>query len=825
MRGRGIGRSILLCILAAALALPASAAAATVSGASPQAAAASEIDDVREISSATSTDDNPLVVVLDLSGSMREDDGTGTNKLLAAKASVERVLRQQGEGAVVGVWAYPDDGDCGAGRFVLAPERVGDLTTAIATVDLLAADGNTPTGKALAGAVDALRADGYQRAAIVLVSDGESNCSSPPCPVARELAGSGFDITVDAVGFQQSAAGREELTCVANATGGRYFDADDSDQLIERLDELGSSSVTVDVRHSSTAYAGASTQIAVTLANPSSRQARNVHANLAFQGAHSGSLMPAVLPPTYDVGNLDPGASVTYMWTVSTGARNRDAEARFAVTVWGDDIDAVRVTGAISITTEGLTKDALADLVEGVRDKGHPLVIMGDSYSSGEGTEDYLDSADPCHQSMSTYVAPAFADDPDRIRIIACSGAVTGDMYKAQRPGKDSNGARPQLDQLADVAAPGAVLMTFGGNDIGFADIITKCIVDIVHMTCNSDTRFVANTVRALAGLDEPLAQVYRDVWSTANDLHDFRARGSEYAPVIVLAYPQITHDHSRSGCANFDAEEVRFANLLVSALNAAAKKAVATVRDEGYEVYFAAPVQAAVLPDNTVCARGDQAYINGIVLKLRGNAATSSMPSGVYLYTTVDKSASFHPKKSGYVAITAALDSWMGSVDRVHPSAVRSPDNGPASSILDTLLASAGSGTADVDAGARATVARGSTLTVRSSGHAPHDTTTYVLTSAPVALGALTADEHGVIDGELWIPGFVGVGDHVLNESGLSVDGDLLTRELPVRVTASIPWQVPLAVLAAGLFLAGAIALAVLGLVKRRRARATDSS
>ena len=59
---------------------------------------------------------------------------------------------------------------------------------------------------------------------IVLVSDGEENCYGDPCQVARELRAKGINVTVHTVGFAISEAGSEELRCIAQATGGTYYD-------------------------------------------------------------------------------------------------------------------------------------------------------------------------------------------------------------------------------------------------------------------------------------------------------------------------------------------------------------------------------------------------------------------------------------------------------------------------------------------------------------------------------------------------------------------------------------------------------------------------
>lgn len=91
------------------------------------------------------------------------------------------------------------------------------------------------------------------------------------------------------------------------------------------------------------------------------------------------------------------------------------------------------------------------------------LIILGDSYSSGLGAGDYLDG-DACDRSRNSYGAVIGRERGVDVAMAACAGAMTSDI-----PG--------QLDQLATGlpagAAPAAVAMTIGGNDAGFAQVVT----------------------------------------------------------------------------------------------------------------------------------------------------------------------------------------------------------------------------------------------------------------------------------------------------------------------------------------------------------------
>ncbi len=93
------------------------------------------------------------------------------------------------------------------------------------------------------------------------------------------------------------------------------------------------------------------------------------------------------------------------------------------------------------------------------------LIILGDSYSSGVGAGDYLDDGTDCLRSRNCYGAVIGRERDVDVMIAACAGALTSDI-----PG--------QLDNvqagLPAEAEPAAVALTIGGNDAGFARVLTE---------------------------------------------------------------------------------------------------------------------------------------------------------------------------------------------------------------------------------------------------------------------------------------------------------------------------------------------------------------
>ncbi|MET3986768.1 hypothetical protein [Streptomyces sp. PvR034] len=139
------------------------------------------------------------------------------------------------------------------------------------------------------------------------------------------------------------------------------------------------------------------------------------------------------------------------------------------------------------------------------------VVSMGDSYISGEagrwkgnsltnsgsrtGTDRawvsgssydpakvYGATAGGCDRSDSAEVRSA-GPIADVAINLACSGAVTDNVFRASNGGVPFKGEAPQADQLAGVARANdvkVIALSVGGNDLGFADIIKECAYDFV---------------------------------------------------------------------------------------------------------------------------------------------------------------------------------------------------------------------------------------------------------------------------------------------------------------------------------------------------------
>ncbi|KOU65561.1 lipase [Streptomyces sp. MMG1533] len=139
-------------------------------------------------------------------------------------------------------------------------------------------------------------------------------------------------------------------------------------------------------------------------------------------------------------------------------------------------------------------------------------VALGDSYSSGVGAGSYISASGDCKRSTKAYpYLWAAAHSPSSFDFTACSGARTGDVLASQ------------LTPLSATTA--LVSISVGGNDAGFADVMTTCVLQ-------SDSSCLSRINTAKAYVDSTLPGKLDGVYSA------IRSKAPN-ARVVVLGYPR----------------------------------------------------------------------------------------------------------------------------------------------------------------------------------------------------------------------------------------------------------------------------------------------
>jgi lysophospholipase L1-like esterase len=141
-------------------------------------------------------------------------------------------------------------------------------------------------------------------------------------------------------------------------------------------------------------------------------------------------------------------------------------------------------------------------------------VALGDSYSSGVGTNVYDPASGNCRRSPLSY-PPLWAtqNQPASFGFVACSGARTDDVLANQIPA---------LQTSTDL-----VTITVGGNDVGFGAVLGTCTFAESDRTCFAAVD--AAEAFAESVLPGRLTRTYAAIRSAAPD-----------AEVIVLGYPRL---------------------------------------------------------------------------------------------------------------------------------------------------------------------------------------------------------------------------------------------------------------------------------------------
>ncbi|HLF97467.1 MAG TPA: VWA domain-containing protein [Methylococcaceae bacterium] len=187
---------------------------------------------------ATAQAENNVLFILDASGSMKKMAGH-ESRMDAAKRVLADTLRDMPKEARLGLMAYGHrrGKDC-TDIELLAPIGADDAARIGVQIQAMQPRGETPIAGALEQAARSFAALKGQSNSIVLVTDGIEECKGDPCAAAKAVAAAGLDLKVSVVGFTLDRKQRQAIECVANETGGKYYDAGDAKALSAALAQV-----------------------------------------------------------------------------------------------------------------------------------------------------------------------------------------------------------------------------------------------------------------------------------------------------------------------------------------------------------------------------------------------------------------------------------------------------------------------------------------------------------------------------------------------------------------------------------------------------------
>jgi lysophospholipase L1-like esterase len=228
------------------------------------------------------------------------------------------------------------------------------------------------------------------------------------------------------------------------------------------------------------------------------------------------------------------------------------------------------------------------------------FVALGDSYSSGTGAPPYQNAG--CLRSSRSY-APLWASSHPvtSFAFPACGGATTSDVLGSQLGSLNAN---------TDL-----VTITIGGNDIGFADVMTTC-------TLGSNTSCV-NAVNGATSEANTLLPARLDATYAA-----IRAAAPN-ALVIVLGYPRLISPTGSCGLFNLSTTKR-------TALNNGADMLDAVIAGR-------------------VAAAGPGFVYQSAIGPFTGHGACGSSP-WINRFSLFQIAESYHPNATGYSAGYLAL-------------------------------------------------------------------------------------------------------------------------------------------------------------------------
>lgn len=308
--------------------------------------------------------------------------------------------------------------------------------------------------------------------------------------------------------------------------------------------------------------------------------------------------------------------------------------------------------------------------------KDRVIVSMGDSYSSGEGIEEFyyqdLDFKEKtkqddwlAHRSKNAWPGQLGLRDVGLMRnnkdgddlysthwfFVASSGAVTDDLYSNQIK-KYSNGFHsgekalpPQLEILNDLANcdiyPDYVTLTLGGNDADFAGVIISAVL---------------NSYITPGILHLQLLKIWLEFWMPGgiraklkNAYKQINEATQEKSCIIVAGYPHLLDDKGRGTL--FSESEAEKINENITMFNDEIEALVNECHAEGMNIHFVSVEESFYGHE----AYTDDPFINPVITVPRKQDINQLSPVSAY---------SMHPNLKGARAYAECVQKKINELE-----------------------------------------------------------------------------------------------------------------------------------------------------------------
>lgn len=303
-------------------------------------------------------------------------------------------------------------------------------------------------------------------------------------------------------------------------------------------------------------------------------------------------------------------------------------------------------------------------------DKPQVMVSLGDSFSSGEGIEPFYGQNEDDEQKVqnpdwlahrsqyswsSLLTLPSndgtMMENKDKYwYFVAASGAVADNLKytfsKEYKKGKYKGqyNLNPQLDIFNQIEENTVdyVTITIGGNDVGFADIITSCVTGSKYLNFGGLSDKLNNTWKtfyANGGTKDKIRDAYNNIAEKAGG----------QANIIVAGYPQLLDKEGKGFfIGKPEAEEV---NENVSKFNAAIEEIVTSCKIDGMNIDFVSVEEAFDGHE----AYSEEPYINKIIFLAKKEDLKDFQITSAY---------SMHPNEQGAEAYARCVQAKIDEIE-----------------------------------------------------------------------------------------------------------------------------------------------------------------